>query len=186
MDGDTTCYDVCAFDHACLAGCIAENGPKEVLPGDVLGALGLLCLSGLFSGLTLGLMSLDVQQLELAIAGDDENRRRQALHILPLRKRGNLLLCTLLLGNTFVNSGIAILTASFTGGVIGGLLSTAFILIFGEIIPQSFCSRYGLAAGAKTVDIVRVMIVVLFPVAWPLSKVCSLLTTALLVAWVDH
>ena len=170
MDTPGFCYDACAFDEACVLGCVEANGAKEVKPSDVAGALGLLMLSGLFSGLTLGLMSLDPQQLELAIAGDDETRRAQALHILPLRKRGNLLLCTLLLGNTFVNSGIAILTASFTGGLIGGLLSTGFILIFGEIIPQSFCSRYGLAAGAKTVDIVRIFIVLLFPVAWPMSK----------------
>ena len=52
----------------------------------------------------------------------------------------------------------------------GGVLSTMFILIFGEIIPQSVCSRYGLAAGAKTVDVVRVVLALLFPVAWPLSK----------------
>ena len=168
---ESVCWDACDASASCVASCIAENGPKEVRAQDVLGAFGLLVLSALFSGLTLGLMSLDPQQLELAIAGDDEERRRQALHILPLRKRGNLLLCTLLLGNTFVNAGIAILTASFTNGLIGGFVSTAFILCFGEIIPQSFCSRNGLAAGAKTVDIVRIFIVLLFPVAWPMSKV---------------
>ena len=116
-------------------------------------------------------MSLDIRRLELVISGGELKERRQAERILPLRKRGNLLLCTLLLGNTLVNAGIAILTASFTGGVVGGILSTGFILIFGEIIPQSVCSRYGLAAGAKTVDLVRLVLFVLLPFAWPLSKV---------------
>ena len=37
------------------------------------------------------------------------------------------------------------------------------------IIPQSFCSRYGLAAGSKTVDLVRVFMVVLYPVVKPVS-----------------
>ena len=161
----------CLEEPDCVSSCAAAVLPKIVAPEDVLGALGLLLLSGLFSGLTLGLMSLDIRQLELAIAGGDRVKKRQAEKILPLRQNGNLLLCTLLLGNTLVNSGIAILTASFTGGVIGGVVSTASILIFGEIIPQSVCSRYGLAAGAKTVDIVRVVQLCLLPIAYPLSKV---------------
>ena len=41
---------------------------------------------------------------------------KYARAILPLRKRGNLLLCTLLLGNTLVNALIAILSAAFTNG----------------------------------------------------------------------
>ena len=154
-----------------MAACGAQFTPMQVSWQQVSAACGLLVLSGLFSGLTLGLMSLDIRELELVITGGEALKRRQAERILPLRKRGNLLLCTLLLGNTLVNSGIAILTASFTGGVIGGAASTAFILIFGEIVPQSVCSRYGLAAGAKTVDIIRIFILLLFPVAWPLSKV---------------
>ena len=145
----------------------------------VLGAFGLLLMSGLFSGLTLGLMSLDIRQLELAIAGGDADKKRQAERILPLRRRGNLLLCTLLLGNTLVNSGIAILTASFTGGIIGGMLSTGFILIFGEIIPQSVCSRYGMAAGARTVELVQIIRFFLLPVAFPLSKVTTALALGL-------
>ena len=165
------CHIGCNIDAACIEVCADAFEPKVVRIESVLGALGLLCLSGLFSGLTLGLMSLDLRQLQLTITGGDEASKKAAEKILPLRKRGNLLLCTLLLGNTLVNAGIAILTASFTGGFIGGLLSTGFILIFGEIIPQSVCSRYGLAAGAKTVDLVYIIRVFLMPVAWPLSKI---------------
>ena len=168
-----SCFSACgkAGGATCVASCVADFTPKDVEATNVLGALGLLCFSALFSGLTLGLMSLDIRGLELAIAGGDAEKKRQAEKILPLRQHGNLLLCTLLLGNTLVNSGIAILTASFTGGVIGGVISTGFILIFGEIIPQSFCSRYGLAAGAKTVELVWIIRMILLPVAWPLSKV---------------
>ena len=49
-----------------------------------------------------------------------------------VRKQGNLLLCTLLLGNTVINSAISILMADLTTGTIGLLSSTFLILIFGE------------------------------------------------------
>ena len=171
-----SCFEACETSAAasCVAECAAEiENPPEEHPVifDVLGALGLLCLSGLFSGLTLGLMSLDIQQLEITIAGGTPLERRQAERILPIRKRGNLLLCTLLIGNTVVNAFIAILMSSFTGGAIGTLLSTAFILIFGEILPQSICSRYGLAAGSKAVEIVQVITALLFFAAWPISRI---------------
>ena len=175
------CLAACDVDASCVADC-AEASLVDTLKviqlQDVGMAVGLLMLSALFSGLTLGLMSLDPQQLELEIAGGDEAKKKQAERILPVRKRGNLLLCTLLLGNTVVNSFIAILTSSFTSGLVGGIISTAFILIFGEVIPQSVCSRYGLSAGSKAVDIVRFFVLLLFPVAWPLSKVLDIVLGA--------
>mgnify|MGYP002877989704 CR=1 FL=1 len=47
----------------------------------------------------------------LAIGSGDPDERIWAQKILPLRDRGNLLLCTLLLGNTLVNALIAVLLA---------------------------------------------------------------------------
>jgi len=169
-DFNATCHAACALDAGCVELCVEESNAEIVVePLSIVFAVVLLSLSGLFSGLTLGLMSLDPQGLKIIIAGGDPVERRQAERILPVREQGNLLLCTLLLGNTLVNAQLAILTASITSGLLGGILSTVFILIFGEIIPQSFCSRYGLAAGSKTVDLVRVFMVVLYPVVKPIS-----------------
>lgn len=56
--------------------------------------------------------------------------------IIPVRANGNLLLCTLLLGNVAVNALLSIVLANLTSGVVGFILSTAIITLFGEIIPQ--------------------------------------------------
>ena len=110
-------------------------------------------------------MGLDVGQLELKITAGTPEEKMQAEKILPIRRRGNLLLCTLLLGNTCVNAGIAILSASMVSGVVGSLVGPAFILIFGEIIPQSICARHGLAIGAFLAWPVRILMWICSPIA---------------------
>lgn len=40
-----------------------------------------------------------------------------------------------------------------------------------QIIPQAVCSRYGLAIGAAVAPVVRILVCICFPVAYPISKV---------------
>ena len=87
------CHIGCNIDAACIEVCADTFEPKVVRIESVLGALGLLCLSGLFSGLTLGLMSLDLRQLQLTITGGDEASKKAAEKILPLRKKFGLVGC---------------------------------------------------------------------------------------------
>lgn len=61
--------------------------------------------------------------------------------IQPVRADGNLLLCTLLLGNVSVNALLSIVMAKLTSGLVGFALATVIITIFGEIIPQVFTSE---------------------------------------------
>ncbi|WP_139957656.1 CNNM domain-containing protein [Flavicella sediminum] len=127
--------------------------------------IGLVILSGCFSGLTIGFFSLNLSSLERkAKLGDD-----RAIKIYPIRKRGNLLLCTLLIGNVAVNSAAAIFLGELASGLMAGIIATVLIVIFGEIIPQAFFSRFALNLGAKTVWLVKIFIFLLYPIAYPLS-----------------
>ncbi|EIE24396.1 DUF21-domain-containing protein [Coccomyxa subellipsoidea C-169] len=132
----------------------------------------LVTISAYFAGTTLGVISLDKISLKIvAQASDDAKERRHAKAILPVRERGNWLLCTLLIGNTIANSFLSILLAGYTSGLLGLILSTALIVIFAEIIPQALCSRHGLLFGAKTIWIIRGAMLLLSPIAWPLSYI---------------
>ncbi|KAI5559687.1 hypothetical protein BDE02_17G129400 [Populus trichocarpa] len=104
--------------------------------------MALVSFAGLMSGLTLGLMSLTVVDLEVLIKAGQPQERKNAEKILPIVKNQHLLLCTLLIGNALAM----------------------------EIIPQAVCSRYGLSIGAKLSIVVRFIVVVLFPLAYPISK----------------
>lgn len=133
-------------------------------------------LSGTFSGLNLGLLGLDVKNLELITKGpfstkEEERDARYAIKILPIRRRGNFLLCVILLGNVTVNSALSILMGDLTSGLMGLITSTAIITVFGEILPQAVCSRYALIVGAHTTWIIYFFMFVTFPISFPISTI---------------
>lgn len=138
---------------------------------DYIIVIGLLLLSGLFSGLTLSLLSLDRHELKRKIS----LKNKEAEKVYAIRKRGNLLLCTLLIGNVGVNSTIAIFLGNIINGAIAVLIATGVIVIFGEIIPQATFARYALKIGAKTAWLVKIFIFILYPIcgpiAWVLDKI---------------
>lgn len=135
----------------------------------------LLVWSGLFSGLTLGLMALDKTELKVIESCGTPEEREYARKILPLRRRGNYLLCSLVLGNVCVNSSFTILLdAILSSGPVAVVISTLGIVLLGEIIPQAICSRYGLAIGARTILITKLFMVLTFPLSWPISKVLDM------------
>lgn len=131
----------------------------------------LLCLSGLFSGLNLGLMSLNKTDLKIIINTGTPIERLYASKIAPVRNHGNFLLCCLLFSNVLVNATLTILMDELTSGAFAIVLSTLAIVVFGEIIPQAICSRHGLAVGAKTIYITKFFMALTFPLAYPLSMV---------------
>lgn len=131
----------------------------------------LLCLSGLFSGLNLGLMSLDLGELDILKRIGTPNEKSYASKIYPLRKRGNFLLCSILLGNVMVNAVSTLILGDMLSGVYAAFGSTILIVIFGEIIPQSACSKHGLAVGAYTRYIMYFFMGLTSPLSFPLSIV---------------
>ena len=156
---------------------IRINSKARLLPFwlQILFIAVLLVLSGLFSGLNLGLMSLDPTELIIVQNSGSEAEKKFAKSISPVRKRGNFLLCTLLLGNVLVNSTTTILLDDVGGGIVAVIASTVCIVIFGEIVPQAICSRHGLAVGAKTIWITKIFMVLTFPIAFPLSKLLDVI-----------
>lgn len=90
---------------------------------------------------------------------------------MPLRKRGNLLLCAILLGNVLVNSAISIIMGDNFSGVLALVVSTGVIVVFGEIVPQAVCSRYGIQAGAYLAWLLWLTIGFTFIVSYPISAI---------------
>ncbi len=131
----------------------------------------LVVLAGIFAGLTLALFSLKLSTLERKVRMGDPH----AKSVYKIRKKGNLLLCTLLLGNVASYTAMTVFLDSLTTGVIAGLIATSLIFVFGEILPQAVFPRYALFIGAKLSWLVWGVIILFYPVsapiAWLLDKI---------------
>ncbi|KAL7119195.1 hypothetical protein ACP275_02G048700 [Erythranthe tilingii] len=135
----------------------------------------LVLFAGLMSGLTLGLMSMSLVDLEVLAKSGTPKDKQHAAKILPVVKNQHLLLCTLLICNAAAMETLPIFLDSLVTAWGAILISVTLILLFGEIIPQSVCSRHGLAIGAAVAPIVRILVCICFPIAYPISKLLDLL-----------
>ncbi|KAJ8762332.1 hypothetical protein K2173_007490 [Erythroxylum novogranatense] len=132
---------------------------------------GLVAFAGLMAGLTLGLMSLGLVDLEVLIKSGRSPDRIHAGKIYPVVKNQHLLLCTLLIGNSLAMETLPIFLNKLVPPFAAILISVTLILMFGEILPQAICTRYGLTVGAAVAPLVRVLLFIFYPVSYPISKV---------------
>ncbi|XP_028168076.1 metal transporter CNNM4-like [Ostrinia furnacalis] len=130
----------------------------------------LLMLASLFSGLNLGLMALDRTELKIIANTGSEKERKYARAIMPVRAHGNYLLCTILLSNVAVNSTFTVILDDLTSGLVAVIGSTLAIVFIAEITPQAICARHGLLVGAKSIWIMKIVMGICAPLAWPTSK----------------
>ena len=84
------------------------------------------------SGLTMGLLSLDLMTLEILRDGGTPKQKKHACRILPIVKRHHLLLVTLLLGNAAAVEAMPIFLDRISDPVIAIVVSVSAVLFFGE------------------------------------------------------
>lgn len=127
----------------------------------------LLIGSALFSGLNLGIMSLSPQDLKRKARHGNADARR----IYPIRKTGNQLLTTVLLGNVAVNAVLSVFLGSVLTGVVATTLATILIFVFGEILPQAIFARHAMRISSTLVPVIKFFMFITWPIAKPVSFV---------------
>ncbi|KAA8492898.1 Metal transporter CNNM2 [Porphyridium purpureum] len=163
-----------------MDACGEESTPAflNALPVPLLWVMlfGCLGMAAFASGMTLGLMSLDSIQIEVLEKSGTEETRKLAGRIRPLRAMGNQLLVTLLLTNSLAAELLPlVMDTLLPGGVLSLVLSVFSIMLFGEILPQSVCSRYGLKIGGNLAGLVHLLIKLMSPIAYPVGKALDLM-----------
>ena len=132
-------------------------------------ALVLLFFSGAFSGLNIGMMMARPDDLRRKAARGD----KVAARVYKYRKDGYYLIFCILLGNVGINTAMSILLGSITSGLIGGLIATALITTFGEILPQAIFTQRGYRAARYLFWLLDIIYVVFWPLALPASKLLN-------------
>ncbi|KMS98756.1 hypothetical protein BVRB_3g069330 [Beta vulgaris subsp. vulgaris] len=135
----------------------------------------LVLFAGIMSGLTLGLMSLSRVDLEILQRSGNPSEKNQAAAILPVVQKQHQLLVTLLLCNACAMEALPLYLDKLVNQFLAIVLSVTFVLFFGEVIPQAICTRYGLAVGANFVWLVRILMIICYPISYPIGKVLDCL-----------
>ncbi|KAF6257370.1 hypothetical protein COO60DRAFT_1233997 [Scenedesmus sp. NREL 46B-D3] len=133
-------------------------------------SVGLTVLAGLMSGLTLGLMSLDAVEMEVLKRSGSSREQKYAAAIAPLINNAHFLLVTLLLCNACAMEALPLFLDKLTDPVTAIMVSVTAVLVFGEVLPQAVCSRYGLAIGYYCSWLVRALMALTSPISWPLGR----------------
>ncbi len=139
----------------------------------------LLSFSALFSGSEtafFGLTNYRIRELK-------EEGSEKAKKISTLLEKPDELLTTLLVGNTAVNiaftSSITVLTIALTSefltnntsSFIATVVSTVMLLIFGEVTPKAFAADNSERFAFKTVDIVKIIKLILSPITCIVNQI---------------
>ncbi|MEQ2272991.1 hypothetical protein XENORESO_019255 [Xenotaenia resolanae] len=136
----------------------------------------LLALSALCSGLNISMLALDPVELRVLQNSGTEKEQKYARKIESVRKHGNYILCTVVLGNVLTNTCFVVWMCQILGMT---ALSTASctlgIFFIGEILPHSVASRHSLAIASKTLCATRLLMLVFFPIAYPVSKILDIM-----------
>lgn len=148
------------------------------MTAQIIFLLVLLALSGFFSGSETAIISLsDAKVRQLS-----KEKKRGSATLSLLKQDPHKLLITILIGNNLVNIGASVLaTVVFTDffgstglGIATGVM-TLLVLIFGEITPKSFATKYSVGISLFVAKPLYILQVLLSPIIWIMDKIVKFL-----------
>lgn len=128
----------CTFESSTTINCDGvsyielehDTGWRELV--DLLVSIFLVLFAGLMSGLTMGLLSLDMTNLKIISKSGDPKTQKYAKKIMPLVKKHHLLLVTLLTANAIAMEALPLFLDRLVGPFFAIILSVTLVLLFGE------------------------------------------------------
>ncbi|KAK5854011.1 hypothetical protein PBY51_015115 [Eleginops maclovinus] len=177
-------YSMCAFDgvkweHFSTKDfwlAVAERPPEADVWLQAGVSVLLIGLSALCSGLNISMLALDPVELRVLQNSGTEKEQKYARKIESVRKHGNYILCTVVLGNVLTNTCFVVWMCQILGlTALSTASCTLGIFFFGEILPHSLASRHSLAIASKTLCATRLLMLLFFPIAYPVSKILDIM-----------
>lgn len=136
----------------------------------------LFILSAFFSASETAMLSLSPLQIQRIT----EHSPKLGKRLSQMLRQPEVMLSTLLIGNTFVNAALASIGLSFViwsgwipeqyTEIVSIIVITLLVLLFGEISPKHFAIRHAERLIPLIVRVLSVAIPLLYPLSWCLQK----------------
>ena len=97
------------------------------------------CFAGVMSGLTIGILSINMLDLEIKTVIGNAEEIRQAKVVMNILQHHHWLLVTLLFCNACALEALPIFLDRIVPSAYAILISVVAVLIVGEVIPQAIC-----------------------------------------------
>ncbi len=138
----------------------------------------LIILSGFFSGSETAIISVSDARVRSLV----KEKKKSANILDVLKKDPHKLLITILIGNNLVNITASVLaTVVFTNafgssglGIATGVM-TFLVLIFGEITPKSFATKYSVGIALFVAKPLYMLQIIFSPIIWVMNKLVKFL-----------
>lgn len=144
--------------------------------GQIIVLIVLILLSGIFSSTEIAMFTLS----EIKIRHLVDKKVRHAKQLQRLKENTHRLLITILVGNNLVNIGSAAMATALainlfgnTGVGIATGIMTLLILVFGEIIPKAYATKYAKEISLFMTPLIYFFMNITYPVVWIFEKITS-------------
>lgn len=142
--------------------------------GPLAAILGLVCLSGFFSGSETALTAVSRARMH-SMEKDGDKKAKVVNRLLESKDR---LIGALLLGNNLVNILASSIATAFFIGLVGEagvvyatLIMTLIVLIFAEVLPKTYALNNSDKLALKIAPIIRIVVLVFSPVTALISHI---------------
>ena len=146
--------------------------------------VGLLILSGFFSGSETALFSLNQTQLKQM----EQDRNPQAGLIRRLLNEPRRLIVTILIGNELVNVSASVISATLVIQLMGGeekwwvniFIMLPILLLFGEITPKTIAMKHNVRFSSRVAPLLEIFAKAITPLRIAIRYVADGLTTLII------
>lgn len=122
------------------------------------------------SGLTVGYLSIDDLVLELRSNNGTDEEKEHAEKVLPILLKRHWLMVTLLLINALFMEALPLFLNKIVPEFFAVLISVTLVLLFGEIIPQAYCTGPDqIKIAAMIAPVTKFLMFITYPISYPIS-----------------
>ncbi|XP_048037120.1 metal transporter CNNM3 isoform X2 [Megalobrama amblycephala] len=152
--------------------------PSDYIPlwGLILVLVLLVLICSVVRCLNLSLLWLDPLELYVLHSCGSEDEKRAAKRLKPIRRRGNVLVCSLLFICALGHSVLGVLLYRLYGSILPAVFTSGFLIfLLAELVPHIVCSGYGFQMAPGLIWLAQICLILTCPLSCPLGLLLDLI-----------